>query len=429
MKGVRVVKMDSVVKRKKFIIDTAYFVIVVGLFYLFMKYAFGILTPFIFAMFVAMLLQRPVNHITQKTRIPRGITSTILVLLVIFVFGSIIAFLLAKVFTEIKGFIDFLMIKLEDVPLFIAQIEEWITAHLTFLPQKLNDSLAATVTNFLEKLFGISAQTGMDIAGAASGASKSGFDFSVLSSPLGAIWGTAKQIPQVFVATLVGIVCCCFMTSDYSTLRSMVMTQAGEKAKTISRTKEIIFSTLGKMGKAYGIIIFVTFSELAIGLTILKIFGIYESGYIFAISIITAIIDIIPVLGTGTVLIPWGVWSLCTGEIGLGIGILIIYAVITVIRQIIEPKLLASQFGLPAFITLFAMYIGTQLFGFIGLFLMPLTVMLLKVLNDEGVIHIFKKPPEAAKLSVENGIDGDGKKESKKDIKPKKPKKKSMFKK
>lgn len=410
--------MNSVEKRKKFIIDTVYFAIVVGLFYLFLKYAFGVLVPFILAMFVAMLLQRPVNHITKKTKIPRGITSTVLVLLVILVFGSIIAFVLAKIFGEVKGFFDYIMIKLEDIPLFIAQIKEWITTHLTFLPQKLNDSLSSTVTNFLENLFGLSAETGTNIAGTASDAKNSGFDFSVLSSPLGAVWGTAKQIPQIFVATLIGIVCCCFMTTDFATLRSMIMTQAGEKAKTISRTKEIIFSTLGKMGKAYGIIIFVTFSELAIGLTILKIFGLYESGYIFAISLITAIVDIIPVLGTGTILIPWGVWMLCSGKIGLGIGILVIYAVITIIRQIIEPKLLAAQFGLPAFITLFAMYIGTQLFGFVGLILMPLTVMLLKVLNDEGVIHIFKKAPEKQTVSV------DGSEVLPKVDKPKKTKKK-----
>lgn len=423
--------MDAVEKRKKFIIDAIYFTIVVGIFYLFMKYAFSILIPFILAMFVAMLLQTPVNSITKKTHIPRGITSTVLVLLVIFVFGSVIVFALARVFIEIKGFFDYVMIKLEDIPLFIAQIKEWITAHLTFLPQNLNNSLGTSVVSFLEKLFGISAQTGTAIAGAGSDAAKSGFDFSVLSSPLGAIWGTAKQIPQIVIATLVGIVSCCFMTSDFSTLRSMVMTQAGEKAKDISKTKKIIFSTLGKMGKAYGIIIFVTFSELAIGLTLLKIFGIYESGYIFAISLITAIVDIIPVLGTGTILVPWSLWSLCTGKIGLGIGILIIYAVITVIRQIIEPKLLAAQFGLPAFVTILAMYIGTQLFGFIGLVLMPLTVMLLKVLNDDGVIHLFKKAPVSEKASGDENISNEKSDEDKaeKTEKPKKSKKKSIFKK
>ena len=90
-------------------------------------------------------------------------------------------------------------------------------------------------------------------------------------------------------------------------------------------------------------------------------------------------------------MIPWALWSLFTGDVGLGIGLLVVYAIISVIRQVIEPKLVASQLGLPPFVTIMAMYIGSQLFGFIGLFLLPITIMLLKVLNDEGVIHIFKK--------------------------------------
>ena len=133
------------------------------------------------------------------------------------------------------------------------------------------------------------------------------------------------------------------------------------------------------MIRAYGLIMCVTFLEMVLGLSILKLFGIYENGYIFAIALITAVIDIVPVLGTGTVLIPWAIWMFFSGDVAMGIGLLVIYGVITVVRQIVEPKL-----------------IGSQLFGFVGLFLLPMTVMLLKVLNDDGVIHIFKVPPEEA---------------------------------
>ena len=130
---------------------------------------------------------------------------------------------------------------------------------------------------------------------------------------------------------------------------------------------------------------------MLLGLGALKLFGLYKGGYIFAISLITALVDIFPVLGTGTILVPWGIYSLVTGNIGFGIGILVLYAVITVIRQAVEPKLVADQLGLPAYITIVAMYIGTQLFGFIGLFLLPISIMLLKVLNDEGIISIFRR--------------------------------------
>ncbi len=363
-----------------------------------MKYAFGVLSPFIIAMFIAMLLQRPVNFVTEKTKIPRGIASTVAVLLVVFVFGTIIGLILSKIFSELKSFFNYIMLQLDNAPLFASQLKDWVNTHFTLLPDSIRQNIISTAANLIDKIQGV--DTGSSSSAAAAVASSEtaakGFDFSSLSSPLSALWGTAKQIPQILVGTIVGIVCCCFMTSDYHTLRSLIMTQAGKRADAFIRTKQIIFSTLGKMIRAYGLIMCITFLEMVLGLSILKLFGIYENGYIFAIALITAVIDIVPVLGTGTVLIPWAIWMFFSGDVAMGIGLLAVYGVITVVRQIIEPKLVASQLGLPAFVTLMAMYIGSQLFGFVGLFLLPMTVMLLKVLNDDGVIHIFKVPPEEA---------------------------------
>ena len=348
---------------------------------MFMKYAFGVLSPFIIAMFIAMLLQRPVNYVIEKTKIPRGIVSTVAVLLVVFVFGTIIGLILSKIFSELKSFFNYIMLQLDNAPLFASQLKDWVNTHFTLLPDSIRQNIISTVANLIDKIQGV--DTGSSSSAAAAVASSDtaakGFDFSSFSSPLSALWGTAKQIPSILVGTIVGIVCCCFMTSDYHTLRSLIMTQAGKRADAFIRTKQIIFSTLGKMIRAYGLIMCITFLEMVLGLSILKLFGIYENGYIFAIALITAVIDIVPVLGTGTVLIPWAIWMFFSGDVA-----------------IIEPKLVASQLGLPAFVTLMAMYIGSQLFGFIGLFLLPMTVMLLKVLNDDGVIHIFKVPPEEA---------------------------------
>ena len=108
------------------------------------------------------------------------------------------------------------------------------------------------------------------------------------------------------------------------------------------------------------------------------------------ISFVTCIIDIIPVLGTGTVLLPWAVYNLIFGNFGLGIGLLVIYGVITVIRQIIEPKLVANQAGLPAIVTIMAMFLGVRIFGAFGIILLPFTVIILKLLYDEGVFSSRK---------------------------------------
>lgn len=381
--------MDKVEKRRAFLINTAYAAMLVGLFYLVVKYALGVIWPFVVAFFLAMVLQKPVNFLSKKTFLKRGAASVIMVLFMLVIIGSLLGGVIARIVIELRDFFSFLMMKLEDAPAFADQIIVWMQNTLSFLPDSMENSIVSSTADLLNKLLGVEAQAAANLPRPAT---EGGFDLSVLSSPLGMVWGTAKQIPMIAVGVLVCIVSCCFMTSDYHNMRDMILRQMGSKKQSaIVRTKQVIFSTLGKMGKSYSIIILVTFAELSVGLLLLKAIGLYTGGYIFAIALLTAIVDILPVLGTGTILIPWAVYSFCTGKIGFGIGILVIYAIIGVVRQVIEPKLVASQLGLPPYLMLMAMFVGTQLFGFIGLFLLPITFTLIKVLNDEGIVHLFKK--------------------------------------
>ena len=385
--------MDKLEKRRAFIINTIYTVILLGIFYLCIKYALGIVWPFAVALFLAMLLQKPVQVLTSKTPLKRGISSVIMVLLIVVLAGSLLGFVVVRIAMELRDFFAFLLMKMEDASAFVSQITAWFARAVAFLPDSLEQTVTASVESFLQRLLGL--ETELNAVNAAN--PKSGFDFSMLSSPLGAVWGTAKQIPMIAVGFLVCIVSCCFMTADYHNLRDGIFRQLKpEKQAAVVRTKQVTFSTLGKMVKAYSIIIGVTFTEMVIGLLLLKLFGVYTGGYIFAIALVTAIVDILPVLGTGTILVPWAIWSFCTGNVAMGIGLLVVYAVIGVVRQIIEPKLVAAQLGLPPYLTLAAMYVGTQLFGFLGLFLLPMTLMLVKVLNDDGIVHIFKSVPATA---------------------------------
>lgn len=387
--------MDKVEKRRAFLINTAYAVLLVGLFYLVVKYALGVIWPFVVAFFLAMVLQKPVNFLSKKTFLKRSAASVIMVLFMLVIIGSLLGGVIARIVIELRDFFSFLIMKLEDAPAFADQIIVWMQNTLSFLPDSMENSIVSSTADLLNKLLGVEAQAAANLPRPAT---EGGFDLSVLSSPLGMVWGTAKQIPMIAVGVLVCIVSCCFMTSDYHNMRDMILRQMGSKKQSaIVRTKQVIFSTLGKMGKSYSIIILVTFAELTVGLLLLKAIGLYTGGYIFAIALITAIVDILPVLGTGTILIPWAVYSFCTGKIGFGIGILVIYAIIGVVRQVIEPKLVASQLGLPPYLMLMAMFVGTQLFGFIGLFLLPITFTLIKVLNDEGIVHLFKKENAAEK--------------------------------
>ena len=100
--------------------------------------------------------------------------------------------------------------------------------------------------------------------------------------------------------------------------------------------------------------------------------------------------DVLPVLGTGGIVIPWGVLSLLSGNLFLGIGLLITYVIITVIRNIVEPKIVGAQLGLHPVVTLIAMFVGVNAFGFLGIFGLPILISLVNHLNNKGIIRIFK---------------------------------------
>lgn len=375
--------MTGTEKKTKFIINTVYVAIIVALFYLFFKYALGTVFPIICAAVVAMILQKPVDFVNKKTHINRGFVSAVFVLLSFFFIVAVLGLIIVWVGTELKGFFRYFMVQLEDIPALVEKVRGYLANILTFLPEKAE----IAVTNFINEKINTLFNSSPDAPTAPTD-----FDFSILSTPLLGIWNTAKQIPTTLVSIVVAIVACCFMTADFASLRNLVLSFFKPETKEkIIRAKRLLFPSLGKMIKAYAIIITITFCELALGLSILKLMNIYEGGYIFIIAAITAIIDIVPVLGTGTVLIPWALYNFISGNYSLAIGLIIIYVCITVIRQVIEPKLVATQLGLPAFLTIVSMFIGSQIFGVIGIFILPITIVMLKLLDDEGILNITHK--------------------------------------
>lgn len=368
-------------KRFSFLVNLVYAAVFIALFYLFVRWALPLVAPFLIAFVLAALLQKPVNALHQKAKLPRGITGTVLVLLIVGAAGTLIGLAGARAVDPVQSFISFLASKLESIPSLITSVQNELLSFAANLP----DALAGAVTDAIS---GFSADRLLDSIGEELTTDNL---FNALKTPLSGAWSTVRQLPSFLVAVLITIISACFLTKDYGVVRDFIMRQVSEHSRQkISRAKKLVAFSIGKIVKSYLLIILITTCELSIGLFVLKLLGFYNSGYIIGISVIIALIDIVPVLGTGTVLIPWAVISLITDNTGMGIGLIVVYAIISVIRQIIEPKLVAGQFDLPAIVTIASMYIGTKIFGAIGLFLLPLTVIVIKLLADEGIISFLK---------------------------------------
>lgn len=365
--------MEKIIEnRKSFIINFFYFAIFIGLYYFVVKYAFGYILPFVVAAALAVFLQKPVRKISSKLHVKtHGAVSTILVLLIVVIIVGAAGLLGWVLVSELKEFFTYLFSRFDSVNDVIVTVREFVMGIVAKLPR----GLGATVSNYVSDFFNnLSTES-------------SGIDMEMLSAPLSGAWSVVKGIPSAFLSVLVTIISCVFMTSEYDLIKNMILDMLTEsKDKKLVSSKQTVTRGISKLVKAYATLMLITFGEMFLGLNLMKLIGVYEGGYIAIIAFVTCIVDIIPVLGTGTVLIPWAVYNLVMGNVGLGIGLLVLYAVITVLRQILEPKLVANQAGLPAIATIMAMFIGARLFGAFGILLLPLTVIILKLMYDEGVI-------------------------------------------
>ncbi|MBR3868688.1 MAG: sporulation integral membrane protein YtvI [Clostridia bacterium] len=383
--------MDKTQKRWSFIVNTLYFGIFIVAFYFFMKYAFWTVFPFIFAFIVAAILQKPLKLLTKSEKAPKGLISAILSL---FVFGIIITvFVLGgvRIVYSVRDLITYFTDRCSNLVEFFEVLK---TGYLSLeiaqiLPAEANNAITSGIDSVSEYF-----SSGDIFAALTENVSK-------FISPIGSVIST---VPSVIIGFVVSIVATCFMTSTFDDIKDFIIRQFSEENQyKVRRAKYILLSSVGKMIKAYIGIIFITTAEVFIGLSILKLIGFLDGSHIFIISFIIACIDIIPVLGTGTVVIPWSIYSFVTGNIGMGIGLLILYAVITVIRQFIEPKLVAGQVGISPVVTIIAMFIGIKIFGAVGIFILPLIVIIINLLNDEGIIHIFnKKVPKEVNVESES---------------------------
>ena len=365
--------MEKIIEnRKSFIINFFYFAIFIGLYYFVVKYAFGYILPFVVAAALAVFLQKPVRKISSKIHIKtHGAVSTILVLLIVVIIVGAAGLLGWVLVSELKEFFTYLFSRFDSVNDVIVTVREFVMGIVAKLPR----GLGATVSNYVSDFFNnLSTESSV-------------IDMEMLSAPLSGAWSVVKGIPSAFLSVLVTIISCVFMTSEYDLIKNMILDMLSEsKGKKLVSSKQTVTRGISKLVKAYATLMLITFGEMFLGLNLMKLIGVYEGGYIAIIAFVTCIVDIIPVLGTGTVLIPWAVYNLVMGNVGLGIGLLVLYAVITVLRQILEPKLVANQAGLPAIATIMAMFIGARLFGAFGILLLPLTVIILKLMYDEGVI-------------------------------------------
>ena len=165
--------------------------------------------------------------------------------------------------------------------------------------------------------------------------------------------------------------------------------------KKIYKHLKEIMEVLGRYLKAEAILVLVSFIISLIGLYIFKLTGMKVSyPLLYALGI--GFVDALPIFGSGSVMVPWAIITACNGDIRLAISIFVLWIIMSVVRQFIEPRIVGNHIGIHPIFTLIAMYTGFKISGVIGLFIGPIALIILKNifsnLLDKGVVKsIFSR--------------------------------------
>lgn len=355
-------------KRRKFIINFLYFTIILGVGFLLIKFGLPLLAPFVIGFLIAYLLKHPIAFLAAKTKVPQKAAAVFLVLVFYATIGMLLVMGSIKAFSAATHLVGDLpqMFRSHVVPVLTQLFRELEDAVYRMDPTLL-EAVDYLQNHFMQTLGQLVSSLSMD-------------SMQLISS-------FASSLPMLFIKLVLMIISTLFIAMDYERLTGFCMRQLEGRAKEIFlQVKQYIIGTLFVCIRSYALIMSITFVELSIGLTLIGV----DSAILVALCI--AVFDILPVLGTGGIMIPWAVITALLGDYSLAFQLCVVYVAITVVRNIIEPKIVGSQLGLHPVVTLASMFAGAQLVGVVGLFGFPIGLSLLKHLNDTGAIHIFKAP-------------------------------------
>jgi sporulation integral membrane protein YtvI len=352
-------------KKKKFIINVAFIFTIYAVLRFIFVYAIHWFMPFIVGFLITIAL-RPVTRLVNKF-IRRGKGAAIFAIAAFYaVIALLLWFLITSLISQITDLINIMPNLYFDriEPLFL-EFNEWIVENAKTVSPETANSISQIITNSINYI--------SDIVKNAS--------ISIVQF----ITRLISNFPMYLITIIFTIVLSVFISVEYDNLTAFIKRQLPPKFNsTFSEARVFLTSTLWKMIKSYLIIMCITFLELFTGLSILRV------DYALPIAAIVAVLDILPILGSGVILIPWAVVELILKNYSLCVGLFALYLVITIVRNIIEPRIVGSQIGLHPIITISSMYAGLKLFGFAGFILGPVAAILVKYLNDTGKIHLFK---------------------------------------
>ena len=349
----------SVIKRILFLV-----LIIVGLYITYRLSIFYM--PFLIAFIISLLMEPGIRLLMRKMKLSRRISS---IIIFIITFGLIIGLLIWGVATIVSESSNLLTGFNEYYDKAYNQIQNLMN-RFDFNKLKVSDEVLGiiqdTAFSLLKRISVIAQQ--------------------FLNNLIKMLTG----IPTFAIYFVVTILALYFICTDKIYMLDELEHHLPEKwMKKLTIHLKTIVKTLGGYLRAEAILVLISFLISVLGLYIIN-YTITNIGYPLLIALGIGFVDALPILGSGTVMVPWAVISSLNGNLKLGISIITLWIIMSVVRQFIEPKIVSGNIGIHPIFTVAAMYTGFKLIGVIGMFVGPIVLIILKNifanLIDGGVI-------------------------------------------
>lgn len=310
------------------------------------RYLLPLLFPFLLGAGLA-LAAEPMVSLLHKRHIPRTVCAGIGVSMAFCFIAILVMMVCAFIIRELRAVAEILPDLEVTAKTGIQQLQSWLLALTAYTPQSIQPLLSQNVTSFFSN--------GTDLLDRA------------VRYVLGLAGNLLSHIPDSALSLGTALISSFLISAKLPKIRRWVLAQLPrEKLRSILAALKRIKNAIGGWLLAQIKLMSMTFAILALGFLLLRVA--YAPLWALAVSLV----DALPVLGTGTVLLPWALICFLQGDSARAIGLIGIYVVISLTRSMLEPKLVGKQLGLDPLVTLMALYAGYKLWGFGGMLLSPL---------------------------------------------------------
>lgn len=362
-------------RKKEFLISFLYVCVIIAISYFAVKYLLGSLLPFIIAYLIVSVSSETIEKLTFG-KLKKKTASIIFTLLIVTILAVIIYLILSGIISEAIR----LYTRINNSEMLSdlgTKADEYFRS---FDESSLTYKIYSTLSDYLSKDTELFEKLSSEY----------------LPKAISFLMGFISFFPSAIIFIFVLFISLFYIGYDYDKITDFLCLQLSDRMlETISETKEILFSTVKELFKSYFLLTFITFIQLLIGFIIL------ETDYAFILAATICFIDLLPILGTGTVLFPWSAICFLLGDYKRAVGLLVLYAVISIFRQVAEPKIVGANLGLSPLLSLISIFMGFRLFGFWGLIIFPIIMITVIRLNEKGLIKLYKNFPHTADMKIQ----------------------------